>query len=219
MAKERLKFHMGLFNFKKKNFLGTKGSKTQSTDFEHLTKEGELPFGWVHRNKVFVEKINNEHSYFLNQWLNSRTGSPQNQYATLKSFIMHLEDVEKLCKSKGECFEFWFYNILTSPDYIQKRKNELENLATNMVSLQEEYVLNSRKEEEKQRKIITMKSDVITLLKENDGILQSDFWKLFDDEICRSAASDIVYALVKEGKIERTKSGRSFILKYKESEE
>ena len=61
-----------------------------------------------------------------------------------------------------------------------------------------------------------MKSDVILLLKENDGILQSDFWKLFDDEICQAAASDIVYALLKEGKIERTKVGRSYSLHYKE---
>lgn len=93
---------------------------------EHLDENGELPFGWVYRNKDFVNKINAEYSRFLNVWLESRSKSPKEQYAALKSFVIYLEDVEKLCKSKGECFEFWFYEILITPDYIQKRKEELK---------------------------------------------------------------------------------------------
>lgn len=198
---------MGLFNFLKK--------KTQGECLDKLTPEGELPFGWIYRNNEFVSHINDEYSHFLNMWLDSRNKSPREQYPVLKSFVLYLEDVEKLCKAKGECFECWFYKILTSKDYIEKRKKELTELVTNIDILQKEYELKLWKEEEKQRMIVKMKSDVILLLKENDGILQSDFWKLFDDEICRSAASDIVYALVKEGKIQRTKSGRSYALHYK----
>jgi hypothetical protein len=148
--------------------------------------------------------------------LDSRNKSPRERYAPLKSLILYLEDAEKLCVPKGECFEYWFYHCLISKDYIEKRKNELSELMTNMDVLQKEYELKMQREEEKQRKIIEMKSDVILLLKENNGILQSDFWKLFDDEICRAAASDIVYSLLKEGKIERTKSGKSYILHYKQ---
>lgn len=210
---------MGLFNFKKNQpVLSPKGFKaqlTQADNLEHLTKEGELPFGWIYRNKEFTDKIQNEYSYFLNMWIDSRNKSPKEKYQALKSFVLYLEDVEKLCKSKGECFEFWFYEVLTSRDYVPKRKEELKDLVANMDSLQKEYELNLWKEKEKQKKIIEMKSKVIVLLKENDGILQSDFWKLFDDEICRMAATDIVYTLTKEGKIERIKSGRSYTLRYK----
>lgn len=95
---------------------------------EHLDENGELPFGWVYRNKDFVDKINNEFSCFLNMWLDSRSKSPKEQYAALKSFVLYLEDVEKLCKSKGECFEFWFNEILTSKNYIEQRKTDLEKL-------------------------------------------------------------------------------------------
>ena len=102
--------------------------KAPVEDFEHLTKEGELPFGWLYRNKDFVDKINSEYSYFLNMWLDSRSKSPKEQYAALKSFVLYLEDVEKLCKSKGECFEFRFYEILASKNYIEQRKNDLEKL-------------------------------------------------------------------------------------------
>lgn len=107
-------------------------SEELPTDFEHLTVEGELPFGWIYRNKNFVDKINKEYSYFLDEWLDSINKSPKEQYSALKSFVLYLEDVEKLCKSKGECFEFWFNEILTSPGYLDERKKELEELTANL---------------------------------------------------------------------------------------
>ena len=211
---------MGLFDFIKKksqtilNPEVLDAQVVQDDNLEHLTKDGELPWGWIYKNKEFTDKINNEYSYFLNAWLNSKNKSPMERYAPLKSFVLYLEDVQKLCVSKGECFELWFYECIASKDYIEKRKNELNHLVVNMDSLQEHKV-QKQKEEEKQKRIVEMKSDVILLLKENDGILQSDFWKLFDDEMCRMAASEIVYALTKEGKIERIKSGRTYTLHYK----
>lgn len=134
---------MGFFNFLKKNKrenvnttrfdihvkTGTIPTSKPSDDLEHLTKEGELPFGWVWHNREFTEKIGGEYSYFLNLWLNARKKSPKELYSALKSFVLYLEDIEKLCKSKGECFEFWYYNILTAPDYLEKRKLELQRLS------------------------------------------------------------------------------------------
>ena len=103
-------------------------TNTFGDSFDRLTENGELPFGWVYRNKEFIGRIQGEYSYFLNLWLDSRTQPPKEQYSALKSFVLYLEDAEKLCKSKGECFEFWFYEILASKDYVEKRKKELENL-------------------------------------------------------------------------------------------
>lgn len=131
---------MGIFDFLKnkgntnsknstvKEEKASKPAVTPTSNLEHLTKSGELPFGWVTRNKEFTEKIRNEYSFFLNTWLASRKSDPKEQYEALKSFIIYLEDLEKLCKEKGECFEFWYYEILTSKDYLQKRKKELESL-------------------------------------------------------------------------------------------
>ena len=99
-----------------------------SEDLEHLDENGELPWGWHSQNKDFIEKTNNEYSFYLNNWLSSTNTETKKQCESLKAFIVYLEDVERLCKSKGECFEFWFYEILTAPDYIQKRKEELEKL-------------------------------------------------------------------------------------------
>lgn len=118
---------MKLFNFTKKN----EKKETLEKPDEHL-ENGELPFGWTYRNKNFVDKISKEYSYFLNRWIDSGTNTPKERYEALKSFVLYLEDVEKLCKSKGECFEFWFYEILTAPDYLEKRKNELQELTEKM---------------------------------------------------------------------------------------
>lgn len=99
-------------------------------DLDHLTPEGELPWGWLSHTKEFRGTIENEYSYFLNNWISSRQKDvdPLRKYEALKSFVLYLEDVEKLCKSKGECFEFWFDEILTSPGYLEKRKQELHAL-------------------------------------------------------------------------------------------
>lgn len=117
----------------------TKDDEVFPTDLEHLTKDGELPWGWSYHNKAFTDKIQSEYSYFLNMWLESRNKSPKEHYQALKSFVKYMEDVEKLCKSKGECFEFWFYEILTGKRYIEKRKQELEELIANFDELQANY--------------------------------------------------------------------------------
>ena len=108
---------------------------TPSADLDHLTKDGELPWGWHTHTKEFTTKINHEYSYFLNLWLEARGKSPQEHYAALKSFVQYLVDAEKLCDSKGECFSFWYRNILTSDGYVDRRKKELEDLAASIGKL------------------------------------------------------------------------------------
>lgn len=124
-----------------------------------------------------------------------------------------MKDCEKLCEEKGECFDFWFHNILTTNDYISKRCDELNELESNFDNLQKDYENKQNHILELQRKIQEMKPTVVQALIENDNILQSEFWKLFNTED-QDAVKEIVYSLRKEGKIERTKSGRSFIIHY-----
>lgn len=125
---------MGIFDlFKKKETAQTKVQNTNVVfmpdgDLTHLTPEGNLPWGWHTHNKAITERINNEYTYFLNMWLDSQKQEPRKQYETLKSFILYIEDVERFCKSKDECFELWFNEILTSPGYLEQRKNDLKDI-------------------------------------------------------------------------------------------
>ena len=127
---------MGLFDFIKKKPVVPKQHAPATNSFgeryDRLTPEGELPWGWVTKNKDFCDKIKGGFSYFLNMWLDARKKSPKEQYQALKAFVVYLEDVERRCKSEGECFEFWFREILTSKDYVEKRKKELEELTAKL---------------------------------------------------------------------------------------
>lgn len=111
--------------------LGKQQKKVVVPPIEHL-ENGELPWGWVTRNKAFCEKMQEEYSYFLNNWLDTRGKLSLEQYSALKSFVAYLEDAERLCNSKGECFAFWFREILTGNGYVAKRKKDLEELTATL---------------------------------------------------------------------------------------
>lgn len=175
-------------------------------DLEHLTAEGELPWGWHTHNKEFISKIDSDYSRSLNRWLDSRNKSPMEELTALKKFVSYLERLEKTCKSKGECFEFYFREIIASQDYIQKRKEELSELEKNIDSLQEAY-------DRKKQNLIGLDEKIVQKLIENDGIIQADFIKLFDPSI-KNEVSEKLYYWDKDGKITRQKSGRSYILHY-----
>lgn len=94
----------------------------------HLDENGELPFGWFYQNKDFTNKIEKEYSYFLNNWINSRGKGTLNEYSALKSLILYIQDSERLCRSKGECFSKWFSDCIADQEYIEKRLNDLKNV-------------------------------------------------------------------------------------------
>lgn len=206
---------MGLFDFLKKKGVLAKtpqAPKIETNSFgeclDRLTPEGELPWGWVSKNIEFTNKINGEYSYFLNMWLEARNKSPLEQYSALKSFVLYLDDAGKLCESKGECFEVWFYECLTSKDYIEKRKGELEELTENFDELQSNYL-------KRNKEISDLDERIIKTLIDNPGILQADFVKLFDP-LVQNDVREKLYFMEKSGELERTKSGRSYVLNYRQ---
>lgn len=184
----------------------TSPEKTKTTIFDEcldrLDEDGDLPFGWLTQNKEFTNKINREYSYFLHLWIDATKKSPKELYAALKSFVLFLEDAEKLCVSKGECFEFWWYETIASKEYIDQRKKELQELTDNLNERQAIY-----------EALQTLDIKIVTLLKENDGILQSDFIKMFAVPF-QGTVRDTLYKMSKRGEIERVKQGNSYLLHY-----
>ena len=104
----------------------------------------DLPFGWVTHNKEFIEPIEKEFSYFMNNWIDARNKSPKELYSALNSFVRYMEDVKKLCSSKGETFKCWCNTILIKDEYFNIRKEELEDLSTKWVEMQKEYELKQK---------------------------------------------------------------------------
>lgn len=88
-------------------------------------EDGDLPWGWVTHYKDFTDKINEEYRYFLQCWWDAKGKEPKQEYAALKSLLQYMDDVQRLCDQKGECFAFWCSEYLIGK---QKQKCE-ERLA------------------------------------------------------------------------------------------
>lgn len=112
---------MGLFNRKKR-------TNSFGEDLNRLTPEGELPWGWLYANKNFVDKIESEYHAFSDAWFATKNTDPLKRYAALKSLVIYMEDVKKLCDSKGECFAEWASISVANPELIEQRKRELQQL-------------------------------------------------------------------------------------------
>lgn len=108
-------------------FFRKKEKKIPTVHIEQL-ENGELPFGWIARNKAFVDDIQAKNKYFMNLWLNSRSGTKQEKIGALKSFINFLEEAKNISASKGECYLKWFQDIIADDNYINKRIAELNDL-------------------------------------------------------------------------------------------
>ena len=163
----------------------------------------------------FTEKLEKEYKYFLNAWVNAKYElSPKEYRVALKSFILFMEDAGEMCKQKGECFDFWFNQEITTPEYRKARKEELEELENNFEVKMKQYQQMQEKLEYASIRAPQLKSLIISTLKENPGILQSEFWKLFNEKD-EQIVKDLVYEFKNEGKIEREKAGRSYKLFYK----
>lgn len=190
--------------FKKKD----KCPKNEVEDkLDTLDENGELPWGWHYAHKEFIDKINNEYNYFLSCCSATKGQHPKEELSAVKSFLIYIEDVRKLCRSMGETYSFWCEEILIGNiDWANERASYLED---NMQTLLEEY--------EKKKMLQEYEANLSneTILKDianNEGMLQKDFCKAYPYP---KVISNRLYWLEKEGKIERIKSGNSYILKVK----
>ena len=174
---------------------------TFGEDLRHLSEDGELPFGWVYYYEDF---ISTQEKKIDTKW--SAVYSATTTIEKLDAYKVYFNTIDKIgrtCKKAGECHYKWFTeNILGSVWYNQQveRYKEFEIEAPGLIKRDE--------------LLSTLGPDVMKKLQECEGILQSDFIKLFDPVI-KKDVSDFLYNADKYGEIKRTKSGRSYILEIK----
>lgn len=216
---------MSLFNFlkKKENDLYTTGEtlaknniisaptddgcNTFGESMEHLDEEGELPFGWILAKNEFTEKVQSEFSFFLNNWLNSRS-NVEKEYDALKLLIRYIKDVQKICDSKGECYSKWFSDYVADKKYLEKREGDLKYIEDNIDELLRLEKFNSAFEK---NVLPHLRDDLLKIIESNPGILQTDVYKMFEPE-AKSYLSSELYFMEKGNLIRRKKQGRSYAL-------
>jgi len=204
---------MGLFDsFKKKRPTAQPKVVVKTTshdeDMTHLTEEGDLPWGWRTANKDFISKIGAEYNFFFQRWLDSRDKDPVTQYAELKSFVLYMEDVKKLCASMGECFNYWRGDLFMD-DYLETRTREMKYIESNIDKLESEY---KRKVQIEQEILPDLRERLLAIISVSPEILQTDVYKMFDEDV-KPYISQELYHMEKAWLITREKKGRSYSLK------
>ena len=169
--------------------------------------DGDLPWGWVTANRAFIDKIQNKYSYFLTQWNTCNDHAPIERLAILKSLLRYISDVQKLCASKDECYQLWCNEYLLSAKQLKKLQDEYKYLSENINTLQSDY-------QNKEKHMMTLNHDLYSFLLEHPGIMQKDIYNHFPYDI-KSSITEILYDWDKNGKIERTKKGNSYIVNIK----
>lgn len=174
---------------------------------DHLDEDGELPFGWTAHHSEFTGNLQGEFSHFLNDWVSSQN-DVKKEYATLKSLIQYMKDVQALCDSKGECFSFWCSEYLIGKEFLEKRKTELQYIENNMDELLEKEKFDKAF---KENLLPHLREDLLKIIEDNPGILQTDVYKMFEPEAKDHLSSEL-YFMAKENLIHREKQGRSYAL-------
>lgn len=177
-------------------------------DLEHLTPDGELPWGWHTANREFTEKVLNKLRLLSDEHLKSKKAGVKQEYAALKIYLQYELDVIKLCEAKGECFAAWASWCVANQEEIDRNKARLLYLEENMEKL--------IKEEEERRYIETvvlpsLQKRLVEIIKESPGIIQSSIYKLFDADM-KNHIQLLLYNMDRDDLIMREKSGRSYKL-------
>ena len=171
-------------------------------DITHLTEDGELPWGWIHANRDFIEPIEKNYSKFVNEYINARKQEKgiQAVRTALESLIAYAESVERVCASKGECFVVWSKLNICNEAGMESYRNELKKIEDNLGELIA-----------KEKLVKQLKPELLRIIKAEPGVVQSDLYKRFDPSL-KPEISNQLYLLSAKGLIIREKSGRSYML-------
>lgn len=169
---------------------------------DKLDEDGQIPYGWYYANREFTKEIQDHYHYFLNEYINAKKEEKgiHAVRAALKSFIVYMEDVERICASKGECFVEWSKLSICNEASMESYRNDLKKIEDNLDELIK-----------KEKLVKWLKPELLRMIKEEPGVVQSDLYKRFDPEL-KFEVSNQLYLLSAKGLITREKSGRSYKL-------
>jgi hypothetical protein len=104
------------------------GGNTNSVgeNLNHLTPEGDLPFGWMAYNKEIIDQMESELMTFRNAV--DDAVDPLDKYAAMKSYLLHLEAGKKHYSKINECAGKYFEEYICDTPYVDKIKKQFDAL-------------------------------------------------------------------------------------------
>lgn len=176
-------------------------------DQEHLTSDGDLPWGWHTTHAEEVGKIGGKYHKQWKIWYDSREKSPAEYLPALEQFVNCMISIKKQCAEKGECYNYWRDELFTD-GYLDERSKELTEIKQNIAELESSY---QAKQEFEKSILPTLEKSLMQIIKSEPGILQKDVYKMFPQE-AKSYIQEKLYCAEKSSKIVREKSGNSYKL-------
>lgn len=173
-------------------------------DIRHLDSEGNLPWGWISANKEFTDPIESEYHRLSEAVYKAKKQGVDAHRSALFSLVTYMEDVQKLCESKGECFAEWASGHVANPVVITKYKEKLKNIEENY----EEIALKEQRTNYITENILpTLRQNIIDTIKSEPGIFQVDLFKRYDADLKPYIHTEL-YELQLEGLLIKEKEGR-----------
>lgn len=188
---------MGLFDFLK--------SKKKEPDVQVASKNQEermFPSGFHYENRHFLKEIEDHYHYFQDEYISAKKQEKGilAVRSALASLIVYMEDVERICASKGEPFVKWSKLSICNEANMEGYRNDLKKIEDNLNELLE-----------KENLVKWLKPELLNIIIEEPGIYQPDIYKRFDASL-KPEVSNQLYLLSAKGIITREKSGRSYKL-------
>lgn len=183
-------------------------------DLEHLDQDGELPWGWYSKNEPIYKLYENK---IVQLAVDLKPLKGYERIAQLENLIASYYEYKEFCYRQNECFQKYFSDTwehcfnsrYDDFEYITPYIKELAQLKSSEATLNKEH-------ERRMVALDNLDERILDALCEHDGILQSDFVKLFDYTV-HAEVRDKLYHMTQEGHLERVKSGRSYILHIKKT--
>ena len=178
-------------------------------DQTHLTKDGELPWGWLTQNTPLCKPYETK---IVDIAVALKTMKLDDKIANLKKLIAIYNEYKQFCYSKDECFIKYFsdhwehcHNSRCKDfEYIEPFKAELKNLEANY----EELLREEQRKELLERSVVPhLQIDLLRMIQAEPGILQVDICKHYPADM-KPYISNELYEMEQAGLIVKAKEGR-----------
>lgn len=190
---------MGLFSI----LFGKNNAKNQAS----IKVDADTSFYINHHD--YIKKLDSGMTTYIQ--LATSQNTVDSEITHLKDFIRFFDAKKKEAEGLGGQYEKYFHDTY---EHCHNSREKDFSLITYYKERFEYLNKNFETERSKEQKLKTLSKDILIKLKENEGILQKDFCKLFDSNITEEVRSEL-YFLSKNGKIIREKKGNTYILNSK----
>ena len=180
---------------------------------DKLDENGELPWGWEFANRDFISVHDGKLFNLCKQC--SISNSIDDEMKNLVEFINYYYSYKNECKEKGECFYKYFENMhmkcfdSQNPcfELVQPKEERLAYIKSNYQSLINKEI---RLKKIEQDIIPTLGENLLNIISENPGIIQTDIYKMYDEDIKSYISEKLYFFDHKEKLIRREKYGRTY---------